>query len=335
MVAATWTTTPANARGQWRLSDRIETLARVAAMLLLAVTVARPFIAQAVAPDDRPAEITQPLPPLHTLDKATREIFIAGYISQPFYYRSDVHMRRPDGTDLHLKRLGWDGDALYFPIDGGIRSVEWWQPAGFMIDFLHNKAIARLGNGAHGRKLKNPVIEDVAVSGTWKGQPAPARMKLTDVFERLEFTHGHNVLLFTPMLRLFQFSPSVKPYVGIGGGFALPHVEVRHTGEPRETRTNEYQLAGPAAQFVAGVELRSGKWSYFVEYKFTYAWIAAALTGDESWKNFNMPGDLLRQFMAWWRSEPPKLGTLDTRIGAHQVAFGAGYWWERTPKAKP
>lgn len=258
----------------------------------------------------------------------TARILIAGYAGAPFYYRSDVHLTRPDGTDTVLKRLGWDGDALYFPIDGGIRSVEWWGGAGLMVDFLHNKAIARLGKGAHGRKLAHPVIEEVDAAGTIAGQPAPPRVKLTDVLERFEFTHGHNVLLFTPLVRVGSLTPRIRPYFGLGAGFALPHVEVWPAGAGREQRTNEYQLAGPAAQAVAGLEFRTGKLSYFIEYKFTYAWISGALTGDQSWLNFNIPGDLWRQLGRWWRGEAPRYGHFSTRLGAHQMVAGAGYWWK-------
>lgn len=263
-----------------------------------------------------------------------REILIAGYVSQPFYQRSDVHMTRPDATDVKLKALGWDGDALMFPIDGGIRSMEWWGSAGLMVDFLHNKAVARLGKGAHGRKIKNGIIEDVATEGTLAGKPAPSPVKLTDVFERLEFTHGHNVLIFTGLLRPPAFSPRIRPYFGLGAGFALPHVEVWFPGGARDDRTSEYQYAGPAAQAVAGLEIRTGKVSYFLEYKLSWAHIAAAITGDESWMDFLLPGDLLRQAGRWWRGEEPRLGRIETTLVAQQAAFGAGYWWQaRRPLA--
>lgn len=264
-----------------------------------------------------------------------RETIVAGYVGAPFYYRSNVRMTRPDGTDVTLERLGWDGDALYFPIDGGVRSTSWSGALGFMIDFLHNKAIARLGRGAHGRKLADPVIETVTARGTIGGQPAPDRIKLTDLFERLEFTHGHNVLLFTPMLRMGALAPSLRPYVGVGGGVAVPHVEVWFPGGAKEDRTNEYQYTGPAAQLVAGVELQVGRVAWFIEYKFTYAWIDALLTGDKSWKNFNMPGDLLRQVLRWWRGERPRHGTVSTVLGAHQIVGGAGYVWRHAPAAPP
>lgn len=267
---------------------------------------------------------------------AERETVVSIYAGAPYYYRSDVHMTRPDGTDVTLKRLGWDGDPFYFPIDGGLRSVHWRGSSGFMIDFLHNKAIARTGKGSHGRKISNGVIDEVETVGTLKGNPSPGTLKLTDLFERLEFTHGHNVLLFGPVARLSAFSPRLRPYLGIGAGVAIPHVEVRFAGEGRETRTGEYQLAGPAAQLVAGIELRSGRGSYYLEYKFTWAKIAAALTGDESGKNVDLPSwigvlegpvDLYRQARSWWLGEEPRYGRLSTRLSSHQVFIGAGYAW--------
>jgi hypothetical protein len=260
-----------------------------------------------------------------------REILIAGYAGGPLYHRSDVHLVRPGGTDLTLKGLGWDGDALYFPIDGGIRSVEWWGSLGFMVDFLHNKAISRLGRGAHGRKLADPVIETVDAEGAIGGKPAPAQIKLTDVLERFEFTHGHNTLIFTGMIRPFALTPSVRPYFGAGFGFAIPHVEVWFPGGKKEDRTNEYQYAGPAAQGLAGIEFRRGNWSYVLEYKLMWASIEGALTGDESFLNFMMPGDLARQFMRWWKGEEPRLGRFETTLTAHTLVGGAGYWWQVRP----
>lgn len=308
-------------------------LAAIAAAGLLCAMATSSGLSQATAPDEAPATAGRASPvssPEQDRSRGT-ETLVAGYIAQPFYERSDLHMMRRDGTDITLKTLGWDGDALRFPIDGGVRSVTGSNSFAFMVDFLHNKAVSRLGKGAHGRKLANPVIEDADAVGTLAGQPAPARVKLTDIFERLEFTHGHNVLLFTPIVRFASIAPRIRPYVGIGAGFALPHVEVWFPGGKREERTNEYQYAGPAAQVLAGFEIRSGQMSYFVEYKFTFAWISAALTNGKSWRNFDMPGDLLRQAGRWWRGEEPEIGRINTTLAAHQVAVGAGYWLRRTP----
>lgn len=303
----------------------------IAVCAVLVIATGLPWLLPAVAPEDPPEPaVDRTAAPIAEPAFSGREILVAGYAGLPYYYRSNVRLEQPNGTKLLLKRLGWDGDAFYFPIDGGIRSVEWRGNTGLMIDFLHNKAIARLGRGSHGRKLTNPVIEDVETEGTIAGTPAPSPLKLTELFERFEFTHGHNMLFLTPLLRLPSLAPGLTPYVGVGGGFALPHVEVWSPNAGREHRTNEYQLAGPAVQLVAGLDLRLGRWSYFIEYKFSYAWIAGALTGDHSWMNFNMPGDLWRQFGRWWRGEPPKYGRFWTRLGAHQVVIGGGYWLRKT-----
>jgi len=242
---------------RWR--DRLETGAALAATAMMCGLAAFPWMAAATRLAPEQSAVTHATAGAEPARVTGREVLVAGYISQPFYHRSDVRLTRPDGTDLTLRGMGWDGDALHPPIDGGIRSVQWWGRTGLMVDFLHNKAVARLGRGAHGRRLANPVVETVAAEGTLAGQPTPTRILLTELFERFEFTHGHNVLLATPLLRLPSLWPSVTPYVGIGAGFALPHVEVWSAGDPRERRTNEYQLAGGAAQLVAGLDLRVGR----------------------------------------------------------------------------
>jgi lipid A oxidase len=330
----TQTVRPTDGGAGMRTADAVASLAAIVA--LAAVALHPDGLAMAPADDAPPAAEEAQQGDAPPRARPGREILLAGYIAQPAYHRSDVHLTRPDATDLKLEALGWDGDALRFPIDGGVRSVEWWGSLGFMVDFLHNKAVSRLGKGAHGRKLANPVIEDVNAAGTLAGQPVTPPVKLTDVFERLEFTHGHNVLLFTGLLRPASFGQRVRPYVGLGIGFALPHVEVWFPGGKRDDRTSEYQYAGPAAQALAGLEFRVGKVSYFLEYKFTWARISAALSGDESWMNFMMPGDLWRQLGRWWRGEAPKLGRVETTLAAHQVAVGAGYWLQvRRPAPAP
>lgn len=314
------------------IADRI---CGLLAAVMLVLMVAGPWVMASTPPDGAGGEAATARDRADGLPVADPgEIMVAGYAGAPFYYRSNLRLTRPDDTDVELKRLGWDGDALYFPIDGGIRSVQWFSFIGLMIDFLHNKAIARLGKGSHGRRIANGIIDEVEAVGRIAGKPAPPRVKLTDVFERMEFTHGHNVLLLTPMVQLGYVTPRLRPYFGLGGGFALPHVEVWFPGDTNAKRTNEYQLAGPAAQFVAGLEIRTGRMSYFLEYKFTWAWIRGALTGDQSWMNFNMPGDLLRQLKRWWSGAEPALGRISTTLAAHQFVGGAGYWWQRGAKTR-
>lgn len=276
-----------------------------------------------------------------------RETIAAGYAGAPFYHRSDLSLKRPDATDMTLKRLGWDGDALYFPIDGGARVIRWNGSLGWMIDFMHNKAIAQLGKGAHGREIKNGVVDHVETQGTLKGKPAPSPLRLTELFNRLEFTHGHNTLMLTGLVRLMPTS-RIRPYLGIGAGAAVPHVEVRFAGEKRWT--NQYQYAGPSFQVLAGLEFRHGRGSYFLEYKFIWASIHAALTGEHSWSLkklkltwlprwliepfaglTELPGDLSNQFSRWRKGAKPADGTIQTQLWAHTVVVGGGYAWPGRP----
>lgn len=313
-------------------------------------------------PDEAQGSGVGTAPPSSVSQFSDRETVASGYVGAPYYYRNDLHLTRPDGTDMTLKRMGWDGDAFYFPIDGGARVVRWSGSFGTMIDFLHNKAVSRLGKGAHGRKIKNGVIEDVETEGTLKGKPAPSPLRLTDLLERMEFTHGHNVLMLTGMARLGTFTPKLRPYVGIGYGISLPHVEVRFKGEKPDRWTNEYQYAGPAFQMLAGLELRSGRGSYYIEYKFIWSSIEAALTGGKSWSLQDlkiswlpdwlvepfvglteMPGDLWRQYARARDGEAPAEGRISTTLVSHQVFVGAGYVWpgavpasiSSTPPAAP
>jgi hypothetical protein len=198
-----------------------------------------------------------------------------------------------------------------------------------MIDFLHDKAIAHVGKGAHGRKLtgEGAIPDTIETSGTLNGSPAPSPVKITDILERLEFSHGHNMLIPTALLRLGSLAPGLRPYVGVGAGLALPHVEVWPAGEPDASKTNEYQAAGPAFQAVAGIELQGARGSYFLEYKFTYASLATALTGGKTpaWCNCDFVSDAARHIKDWWNGIEPAYGHLSTTLVTHQLVGGIGY----------
>lgn len=310
--------------------DRVSAVLATVALLVSWVVVPMSTEQAPVKLTDKAKAFAERLPKL----PGHGETMFAFYAGHPWYYRSDTRIVRNDDTDLVLKDMGWDGDAFYPPIDGGVRALRWNGNRGFMIDFLHNKAISRVGKGSHGRTISNPVIETVQAEGKLRGQPAPAEIKLTDLLERLEFTHGHNVLYATPMVRLSNFSTAVQPFFGIGAGIALPHTEVRFRNE-KQYRTSEYQYGGPTVQLLAGLELRRGNASYFVEYKFTTAWITGFITGgDTTLANGLIFGDLWRQFRRWLNSEEPKFGRVETRLSSHQAFIGIGYYAQHANPAR-
>lgn len=316
--------------GPLKAAERCAAVAAVAFMVMQAVD---PEAAPSAA-DERAGSLSGEALP----SALGRERVFAGYIGLPAHDRSDARLVRPDGTDLTMKNLAWDAEPFHFPLYAGVRYTAWRGAFGGMIDFLHDKAIAHTGKGAHGRKLagERAIPDTVALLGTLKGNPAPAEAKLTDILERLEFSHGHNMLLPTALVRFAAFSPRIRPYAGIGAGAALPHVEVWPAGEGEAAKTNEYQAAGPAFQFVLGLEFAASKGPVFLEYKYTYAMLATSLTGGKTpaWCNCDIVSDFARHIANWWTGTKPRYGSFATNLATHQVVAGAGYRFAATAASR-
>lgn len=149
------------------------------------------------------------------------------------------------------RSVDWDGAGFDMPPYWGVRGVYWLSRTsnwGFAIDFAHQKALADINFAAD------------------------------PVYDRLEFTDGNNLLLFEVLYRLSpMMNGTLVPYVGAGAGVTIPHVEVTLDSG---SKTYEYQLAGPAAQVLAGLEYKlNPTWSLFTEFKLSYSHISADLKG--------------------------------------------------------
>jgi lipid A oxidase len=151
----------------------------------------------------------------------------------------------------------WEGKSFQMPPYWGAQVTYWLNREsswGLQLDFTHAKAYANL----------NPA----------------------DRYSHLEFTDGNNLLILNLM---YRFSPwmggKVVPFVGIGGGVAIPHVEV--TVKSPASRTFEYQLAGGAAQVLAGLEFKLDEsWSIFTEGKLSYSHLNTDLDGGGHFKTY-------------------------------------------------
>jgi lipid A oxidase len=234
-----------------------------------------------------------------------RETAFAFYGGIPRTLPSDVSIQKGDVHDFTIRDVQWEGKPFVNPIYYGVRSTRWQTPrSGAMLDFTHSKAIS---------------VRDVrhTITGTMGGQPAPAEGTVDDLFGKLEASHGHNMLTLNGLLRLPSITARLSPYVGLGAGISLPHMEVDIKGEPR---TYEYQYAGPVGQALAGIELRLPRVSLFLEYKFTLAPYDVPLSNTNS-KDF-LPQDLWRQFRAWLSGDEPPGGRLATTYTSHQVIGG-------------
>ncbi|MCA8879589.1 MAG: outer membrane beta-barrel protein [Rhodobacteraceae bacterium] len=145
----------------------------------------------------------------------------------------------PSGIGEFDFNAGWEGKSMSMPPYWGVRGT-WWQPNnfGFGLDYNHAKVYA---------------------DGSTKSDEG---------FNILEFTDGLNILTATVFKRFPDQGRTWTPYVGGGVGVSIPHVEVQTSGE----KTFNYQLGGPAVQWVAGVSYPvSPSWTIFGEYKGTYS----------------------------------------------------------------
>lgn len=247
------------------------------------------------------------------------EVMIAAYTGAPYTYPSYVDVKTPGVHDFTAKDVEWIGEPFDNPIYYGVRIARWGKSTrtGWMLDFTHSKAIAES-------------TQTLNLEGTLDGAPAPDGKAIRDVFDKLEASHGHNMLTLNALLRLPSWGMRVHPYVGLGAGVSLPHSEVDFKGNDK--RTYEYQYTGPAAQGLFGLEFRFARTSYFLEYKFSFAPYDIPL----SERNGSLLiFDLWNQARDWWQGTPPPGGRLKTDFASHQVIGGLGVRIVPTPVATP
>jgi lipid A oxidase len=142
-----------------------------------------------------------------------------------------------DDSVLGSARVRWLGKSFESPPYYGARAT-WWvsEKWGFGVEANHAKVYAE--------------------------------NKLALGYNVLEFTDGLN-LVTANAFRRFPNKSRITPYVGAGIGISVPHVEIQRIGE---SRTFEYQLAGPAVILVAGASYAvNDSWSVFAEYKGSYS----------------------------------------------------------------
>lgn len=217
-----------------------------------------------------------------------------------------VEITKPDGN-VTVRDFDWIGRPFVAPVYYGARVWKWGPPGrtGTMVDFTHAKAIAKPDSVAK-------------FTGSVNGQRLPDSAPIRDVFSKLEFSHGHNMLTYNGLLGIGSVLGWLRPYVGAGAGISLPHSEVGYAKD--NVRTYEYHFAGFVGQGLAGIEIDLGRTSLFLEYKFTYAPYDIPLTHEP--EGAILPIDLWKQFSAWWRGEAPPGGRLTVNLASHHGIVG-------------
>lgn len=275
----------------------IEITAAVAAMGLLVMSAA--------LPDDSGKRAASANPPISTALHPGRESDFGAYLGAPYHYPSDFHLVKPGVTDLTIKKIDWYTLPFENPLYYGVRIQRWFSGRfGTMLDFTHSKVHAPFDD------------QQFDMEGTVDGKPVPPKGRVKDYFNKLEWTHGHNMLTLNGLMRLPSIG-IVSPYFGAGAGLSFPHSEIYKKGDA--SRTYEYQYTGPVGQALFGLEFRLSTGSVFVEYKFTMADYWGPLTGrDGTW----FPIDMWRQFSRWWSGAPPRDGWAGAKLTSHQVIGG-------------
>lgn len=226
---------------------------------------------------------------------ARAEMQLGAYGGWNGSFDSDIHLVQPDGTNITLSDVPWDGLSFDFsggPPYYGFNAIYWLESRpnlGFGIDYTHAKV----------RAEENATV---AVKGRRDGAAVGGRERVGETFERMEFTDGLNLLIATVNYR--WPGDRLTPFVGAGVGLSIPNVEVRGVGETR--RTFEYQVTGVAAQAMAGLEYRlTDRVGLFGQYKISYSETDADLIDG---------------------------GTLKTDIWTNQIALGVTYHLQPAPR---
>jgi lipid A oxidase len=148
---------------------------------------------------------------------------------------------------------GWDGKSFEFPPYWGVRGTWWldewdYSDFGIALDYSHSKVYAR---------------ESTLHKTGWT---------------HFEFTDGLN-LATANLLYRFKGDRDWTPYLGVGIGANIPHVEVMRASG----RTSEYQIGGVTGQTLLGIDYKfTEKVSAFTEWKFNYSHINVDIdSGDK------------------------------------------------------
>ncbi len=177
---------------------------------------------------------------------------------------SDLELHQAGGTDLTYHDVSFEGRDFETPPFYGARLL--WFPNqeahwGFGAEFFHIKLYAQTD-------------ETARVTGARNGIGVDADERIENTLQQFSLSHGLNYALadvvyrWQPGRRGEGFLGHLEPYVGLGLGAAIPHVESEVNGHFDEG----YQLRGPGVQALAGVKVPlTSHVGVMFEYKFTYA----------------------------------------------------------------
>jgi len=196
--------------------------------------------------------------------RARGELDLSAFTGVALTQDNDLELHQRGDTDLTFHDVSYEGRDFQTPPYYGVRAL--WFPAenshwGVGAEFFHVKLYADTGDTVH-------------VTGQRDSTRVNDNERIDDTIESFSISHGLNfpladlVYRWLPGERGTDFLGHLEPYVGVGVGAVIPHVESNIGGTFHE----EYQFHGPGAQALAGVKVDLTRhWGLMFEYKFTYA----------------------------------------------------------------
>lgn len=195
---------------------------------------------------------------------ARAEVQLSIFTGVALSQASDLRLQQKGGTDLTFRDVSFEGRDFEDPPYYGARAL--WFPSedshwGFGAEFFHMKMYAQTD-------------ATVPVSGRRGGIGVNGRERVADTIQAFSLSHGLNYALgdivyrWQPGRRGEDFLGHLTPYLGVGLGAVIPHVESTVGGRSREG----YQLHGPGVEGLAGLNISlTPHLGLMLEYKFTYA----------------------------------------------------------------
>jgi lipid A oxidase len=196
--------------------------------------------------------------------KAKGEVELSIFTGVALTQDNDLRLQQNGGTDLTFHDVSYEGRDFDTPPYYGARAL--WFPSeashwGFGAEFFHMKLYAETDSTVH-------------VTGRRNGAGVDDNERIDNTIESFSLSHGLNYALgdivyrWQPGRRGEDFLGHLEPYVGLGLGAAIPHVESGVNGKFHE----EYQLHGPGVEALAGMNIAlTHHIGLMFEYKFTYA----------------------------------------------------------------
>lgn len=163
------------------------------------------------------------------------------------------------GTQATFRDVHWSARPFHPAPYYGLRLTRFAHAQsrwGVGLDYTHYKVYAQ---------VDRPVRAD----GTWQGTAVTGSAPLSQYVQRLELSHGVNLLTVQALYRWTEpplAGVPLLPYVGAGVGSYWPHTESAVAGIAHEAG---YRRTGVAVQLLAGARYAiSDRWGVFAEARF-------------------------------------------------------------------